>query len=96
MQGLLFSCGVRASHCGSFLLQSTDSNHTCATVVAARGLRSCNSWALESRLNSCGTRAYFLLSMWDLPRSGIEPVSPAVAGRFFITEPPGKAQVTFL
>ena len=26
----------------------------------------------------------------DLPRSGIEPVSPAVAGRFFTTEPPGK------
>ena len=30
-----------------------------------------------------------LLSMWDLPRSGIEPVSPAWAGRFFTTEPPG-------
>ena len=26
----------------------------------------------------------------DLPDSGIEPVSPAVAGRFFTTEPPGK------
>ena len=28
--------------------------------------------------------------MWDLPRSGIEPMSPASAGRFFTTEPPGK------
>ena len=31
--------------------------------------------------------------MWDLPRSGIEPVLPALAGDiggFFITEPPGK------
>ena len=28
--------------------------------------------------------------MWDLPKSGIEPVSPALAGRFFTTEPPGK------
>ena len=28
--------------------------------------------------------------MWDLPRSGIEPLSPALAGRFYITEPPGK------
>ena len=28
--------------------------------------------------------------MWDLPGSGIEPVSPALAGRFFTTEPPGK------
>ena len=28
--------------------------------------------------------------MWDLPRSGIKPVSPALAGSFFTTEPPGK------
>ena len=28
--------------------------------------------------------------MWNLPGSGIEPVSPTLAGRFFITEPPGK------
>ena len=26
----------------------------------------------------------------DLPNSGIEPVSPALAGKFFTTEPPGK------
>jgi len=28
--------------------------------------------------------------MWDLPGSGIEPVSPALAGGFSTTEPPGK------
>ena len=28
--------------------------------------------------------------MWDLPRPGIKPVSPALAGRFLTTEPPGK------
>ena len=28
--------------------------------------------------------------MWDLPRSRIEPLSPALAGGFFTTEPPGK------
>ena len=28
--------------------------------------------------------------MWDLPGSGIKPKSPALAGRFFTTEPPGK------
>ena len=28
--------------------------------------------------------------MWDPPRSSIEPVSPELAGRFFITEPLGK------
>ena len=26
----------------------------------------------------------------DLPNPGVEPTSPALAGRFFITEPPGK------
>ena len=26
----------------------------------------------------------------DLPHPGIEPISPALAGRFFTTEPPGK------
>ena len=31
--------------------------------------------------------------MWDLPESGIEPVSPALAGEFFTTEPPGKPEV---
>ena len=29
--------------------------------------------------------------MWDLPGSGIERVSPALAGRFFTTKPPGKS-----
>ena len=32
---------------------------------------------------------FFFLN-WDLPRSGIKPVSPALAGTFFTTEPPGK------
>ena len=28
--------------------------------------------------------------MWDLPRPGLEPVSPALVGRFSTTAPPGK------
>ena len=28
--------------------------------------------------------------MWDLPGPGIEPVSPALAGGFLSTVPPGK------
>ena len=28
--------------------------------------------------------------MWDLPRPGLEPVSPALAGRLSTTVPPGK------
>ena len=50
-----------------------------ASVVAVRGL------------SSCGARAYLLLGMWDLPRPGMEPVPPSLAGRFLITAPPGKS-----
>ena len=42
------------------------------------------------RLSSCGSRAQLLRSMWDLPRPGLEPVSPELAGRFSTTAPPGK------
>ena len=31
-------------------------------------------------------------TLGDLPNQRIEPRSPALAGRFFTTEPPGKAQ----
>ena len=30
----------------------------------------------------------------DRPRPGVEPVSPALAGRFFATEPPGKPEAS--
>ena len=47
------------------------------------------------RLSSCGSRAWLLRGMWDLPRPGLEPVSPALAGRFSTTAPPGKPGNTF-
>ena len=48
------------------------------------------------RLSNCGSRAYLLRGMWDPPRSGLEPVSPALAGRFSTTAPPGKPLSSFL
>ena len=48
------------------------------------------------RLSSCGARTQLLRGMWDLPRQGLEPVSPASAGRFSTTAPPGKPPVWFL
>ena len=44
------------------------------------------------KISSCGSRAQLLRGMWDLPRPGLEPVSPAVAGRLSTTAPPGKSQ----
>ena len=34
--------------------------------------------------------------MWDLPGSGMEPKSPALAGGFFTMEPPGKPKFHIL
>ena len=42
------------------------------------------------KLSNCGSRAQSLRGMWDLPRPGLEPVCPALAGRFSTTAPPGK------
>ena len=66
---------------------------TQASVVVARRLSSCGLQALELRLSSCGTRAYLLHSVWDPPGPGLELVSPASAGRFLTTVPPGKPHV---
>ena len=47
------------------------------------------------RLSNYGSRAQLLRGMWDLPRPGLEPVSPALADRFSTTAPPGKPQRYF-
>ena len=70
------------------LLQSTGSRHA--------GFSSCGSWALECRCSSCGTGALLLLSMCNLPRPGLKPMSPALTGRFLTTAPPGESQVMLL
>ena len=45
------------------------------------GLSSCVAWALL--LPACGI---------SVPGPGVQPMSPALAGRFFTTGPPGKSQ----
>ena len=87
VHGLLIAV---ASRCGARALG------TWASVVAAHGLSSCGSRALECRLSSFGAQVQLLRSMWDLPRPGLEPVSPALAGGFLTTEPPGKPQQIYL
>ena len=84
------SCGAQASHCSGFSFCGARALGVQASVVVTRGLSSCVSRALERRLSSCGAHAWLLCSMWDLPRAGLEPVSPALAGEFLTTAPPGK------
>ena len=43
------------------------------------------------RLSNCSTQAQVLHGTRDLPRPGIKPMTPALAGRFLTTGPPGKS-----
>lgn len=70
------------------LLQGMRSRRVCS-------FSSFSSRALEYRLNSCCAQVQFLCSIWDLPRSEIEPMSPGLAGGFFSTKPPGKPCFNF-
>ena len=47
------------------------------------------------RLSSCGSRAQSLRGMWDPPRPGLQPVSPALAGRPSTIAPPGKPPMSY-
>ena len=60
-------------------------------LITVRGpLTVVASLIAEHRLSNCASRAQLLRGTWDLPRPGLEPVSPALAGRFSTTAPPGK------
>ena len=48
------------------------------------------------RLSNCGSRAHLLRIIWDPPGPGLEPVSPALAGRLSTTGPPGKPGTSLL
>ena len=75
----LSSCGMR----GPLFIAVRGPLTIAASPVAEHRLQT-------RRLSSCGPRAYLLRGMWDLPRPGLEPVSPALAGRLPTTAPPGK------
>ena len=88
MLGLRF-CARAFSSCGEWgpLLIAVCGHLTvAASLVAEHRLQT-------RRLSSCGSRAQPLRGMWDLPRPGLEPVSPALAGRLSTTAPPGKPHI---
>ena len=73
------SCGKR----GPLFIAVRGSLTIVASLVAEHRLQT-------RRLSNCGSWAQPLRGMWDLLRPGLEPVSPALAGRFSTTAPPGK------
>ena len=78
-EGFFSSCGKR----GPLFIVVRGPLTIAASLVAEHRLQ-------KRRLSSCGSRAQLLCGMWDLPRPGLEPVSPALAGRLSTTVPPGK------
>ena len=48
-------------------------------LLGLHGLSSCRSRALEPKHSSCAARVLLPLGMWNLPGSGIAPMSPALA-----------------
>ena len=83
--GLRF-CARAFSSCGKWgtlLIVVRRPLTVAASLIEEHRLQTC-------RLSNCGSRAQLLRGMWDLPRPGLEPVSPALAGRFSTTAPPGK------
>ena len=83
---LLSGCSAQASHCGGF---------------------SCGAWALDHKrfsschsqphnwLNNCVSQASLLCGKWNLPRPGIELLSPALQGGFLTTGPPGTPSFSY-
>ena len=80
-------------HCSdsSLVVESGGSSlvalHRLLIVVASLGEH--RLWGTGSIVVAHGLK--MLQGTWDLPRSGMETVSPALAGKFFTTEPPGKS-----
>ena len=75
----LCSCGKR----GPLFIAARGPLTVVASLVAEHGLQT-------RRPSNCGSRAQLLRGTWDLPKPGLEPVSPALAGRLSTTAPPGK------
>ena len=104
-QELLSSCTAWASHCSGFSWCRAQALacagfSTCSIQAQCAGFSTCSIqaqqlWLLGSRpqLNSCGPWAQLLCGIWGLPGSGIEPMFPAVAGRFFTTVSPGQSSL---
>ena len=84
-RALLFAAMLRLLTVVAFSLQSIGCTHV--------RFSSCSSRTLEAGLSSCGTQAWLLHVVWNLPRPGTEPVFPPLAGRSLPTEPPEKSPV---
>ena len=82
-------CSRAFSNCGKWgpLFIAVHRPLIAASLVAEHRLQT-------RRLSNRGSWAQLLRGMWDPLRPGLEPVSPALAGGFLTTAPPGKSLTT--
>ena len=92
----IFGCVWSSFLCEGFLQlwRAGATLHRGARASHCRGL---SLWSTGSRRagSVVGSRAQLLRGMWDLPRPGLEPVFPALAGRLSTIAPPGKPDILF-
>ena len=75
------------SHCGeqgSLFSRGVRASHCRAPALGCVGFSACSTqaqWSWRLGLVASG--------MWNFPRTGIQPMSPALAGRFLSTGSPG-------
>ena len=63
-----------------------------ASLLVERGFSGVGASLLAGPGLTVGARAQSSCGTWDLPKPGIEPVSPALGGRFLTPGPPGKSR----
>ena len=88
----LWLCWVFVSVRGLSLVAASGghSSSRCAGLLTIAASLVAEHRLQTRRLSNYGSRAQLLCGMWDLPRPGLEPVSPALAGRLSTTALPGK------
>ena len=92
----IFGCiGSSLLHTGFLQLQRAGSILSGgARASHCRSFSCCGVWPLECRLSICGSGSAALQHV-GASQSGIEPVSPALAGGFLTTGPPGKSHCSY-
>lgn len=95
-QGLLLIVGVSFSQMASLMVGAPSSGHAgFRSCVCVPALRVCALGSAGSVLVVLVLHLELLRDMWDLPGPVMEPMIPALAGRFLTPAPPGKSSQRF-
>ena len=91
----------KCSHLGRTLQSREGGMHACSVAHCVQLCATPWTAALQAPLSTGFSKQEYWSGLsfpplQDLPNPGVEPASPALAGRFFTTEPPGEPQDMFM